>query len=155
MIRRQFLARIALADSTGIARPECSDTRTAKLIEWGWGTPSPIYIRDHSQAMEQLPFDGLILDLVVNGGSSDNTGKFGWQVWGNTMLREENYSQSIDALQHIPWRRFTENFLRFNVTPGQLDWYDKGFQVVLANATLAARLAQQAGLRGLLFDVEQ
>src|SRR5438552_12964 len=39
----------------------------AKIIEWGWGTPSPVYVQQHVAEMEKLPFDGLVLTLTANG----------------------------------------------------------------------------------------
>ena len=53
-----------------------------------------------------------------------------------------------------PFGRFSENFLRFNVTPADLDWFDD-YSAVLQNARVAAKFARQANARGLLFDIEQ
>ena len=32
-----------------------SETSKGKLIEWGWRTPFPTYIKDHIREMESLP----------------------------------------------------------------------------------------------------
>jgi hypothetical protein len=49
--------------------------------------------------------------------------------------------------------RFRENFLRVNVTPGDLDWFeDHG--AVMGNLELAARLAKRGGCPGILLDTE-
>jgi hypothetical protein len=49
------------------------------------------------------------------------------------------------------------NFLRFNVTPGDVDWFDdRGFAAIVGNAKLAARVAKDSGVcDGVLFDIEQ
>jgi hypothetical protein len=48
----------------------------------------------------------------------------------------------------------TENFLRVNATPGNVDWFDD-MRPVMANLRTAARIARAGGARGVLFDVEQ
>ena len=50
--------------------------------------------------------------------------------------------------------RFRHNFLRFNTTPADLDWFDD-HAAVIANARLAARLARAGRCRGILLDTEQ
>ena len=142
---------VACATSPTVTRG--SET-TLKIIEWGWGTPEPVYIRDHVREMEQLPFDGLGLDLPADGKPPDTGSKFSWRVWGKKSLRAEDYSQAVEALKATRFERFTDNFLRFNVTPGDVDWTGEAFSHVLANARLAARIAKDCGLKGLLFDVE-
>src|SRR5712691_1838449 len=154
MLRRQLLTRLTLAALTCMARPIRGELQNGKLIEFGWDTPPPSYISTHIEEMEQLPFDGLVLDLKANTGPADTHGYFSWNVWGAKVIRADDYSESIDALQRIQFRRFSENFLRFNVVPGDLDWYDEDFHTVIANAALAARVAQQCHLKGILFDVE-
>jgi hypothetical protein len=139
-----------------LPRPDGSPPQSSsKLIELGWGTPSPTYIRVHIQEMEQLPFDGLVLDLKSNTGPADTRGHFSWNVWGAKALQASDYSETIDALQQIQFKRFTENFLRFNIAPGNIDWYDEQFRGVLANASLVARLVRQCHLTGLFLDTEQ
>ena len=104
--------------------------------------------------MEQIPFDGLVVDLDINGGPNYTDTRFAWQVWSPTVLDESDYSLAIRALQNTSFQRFTDNFLRFNVTPGYVDWFDPGFAGVLANAELAGRIVKACGLKGLFFDVE-
>jgi hypothetical protein len=131
-----------------------SKVSNGKIIEWGWGTPDPAYVKDHVREMEQLPFDGLVLDLRANGAPPDTSGRFAWNAWGAKTLTAASYSESIDALRTTKFERFTDNFLRFNVTPGQLDWFDDEFQTVIANAGLAAHIARECGIKGILFDTE-
>lgn len=152
MMRCGFLLCVALA--AGAGRAVCADVKTGKVIEWGWGTPSPLYIREHVAEMEKLPFDGLGLDLPANAGPADTSGRFSWRVWGAERLRAADYSECIEALKETRFRRFTDNFLRFNVVPGRIDWFDEEFAGVVANAGLAARMARECRLKGILFDVE-
>jgi hypothetical protein len=177
MLRRQVLLLLAAAAYTGcnlmgcgrgtsaaagsqtapsLPRPDGSTPQSSsKLIELGWGTPSPTYVRTYVQEMEQLPFDGLVLDLKGNTGPSDTRGHLSWNVWGAKALQASDYSEAIEALQQIQFKRFTDNFLRFNIAPGNIDWYDERFGAVLANAGLTARLVRQCHLTGLFLDTEQ
>ena len=68
------------------------------------------------------------------------------------MLSE--FSSAQADLKATPLRKFTENFLRFNVCPGDVDWFDD-FSAVAGNAKIAAQLAVAAKARGVLFDIEQ
>jgi hypothetical protein len=126
-----------------------------KILEWGWNTPLPEYVKEHIDEMENLPFDGLILDLKTNPGTVETSGLFSWKVWKSTTLRLDDYSRSYEALKGIKFHRFTDNFLRFNVVPGDIDWFDNKFTAVIANAALAAQIAKTCKLKGILLDVEQ
>ena len=50
--------------------------------------------------------------------------------------------------------RFKSNFLRFNTTPADVDWFDD-FAPIVSNARLAASLARDGRCAGILLDVEQ
>lgn len=131
------------------------NTGGPKIIEWGWGTPPPTYVREHIRDMEKLPFDGLVLDLKGNLGTSAASDYVSWNVWTSKTVALDNYSESYQALKDTEFNRFTDNFLRFNVTPGDVDWFDKEFSNVIANAVQIARVAKTCKLKGILLDVEQ
>jgi len=122
-----------------------------KIIEWGWDEPDTKFIRENIEKMEQLPFDGLVFHVVDAKG--DN---FVWQMWGGRKFELSELQHSIDNLQATKFRRFTDLFLRVNVTPGNVDWFDDGaWSVVLHNFAVAAQIAKQGGSTGFMFDVEQ
>ena len=146
---------IVVACNSPIPSVKPALNQNAKIIEWGWGTPTPTYVRDRIQEMERFPFDGLVLDLKSNSGPDDTRGRFSWNVWGDRLLDLDDYSESFTALQNTKFSKFTDNFLRFNVVPGRIDWYDENFKSVIANAQLAAQIAKSDNLRGILLDVEQ
>src|SRR5262249_35727804 len=50
--------------------------------------------------------------------------------------------------------RIAHNFLRFNVTPADLDWFDD-YGAVVKNAELAGLLARSGFCDGILLDTEQ
>jgi hypothetical protein len=145
---------VSICAVSSLLFPETGAAGSRKIIEWGWGTPETTYIRAHVKEMERLPFDGLGLDLKADSGPPNATARFSWKVWGAKVLQRDDYAEAIEALCGTQFERFTDNFLRFNVTPGYLDWYEEDFSAVVANARLAAQIARECRLKGLLFDVE-
>lgn len=124
-----------------------------KLIEFGWDEPGTDFMRDHISEMEKTPFDGCVFH--VNYRKADGSaGSFTWECWGNRTFREEELKDAVDNLKNTRFQSFTHNFMRFNVTPGDIDWFDD-FTPIITNARLAARVARQCGIKGLLFDIEQ
>ena len=43
------------------------EAKQPKIIEWGWGTPDPTWVRDHIDQMQKIPFDGLVFTPSANG----------------------------------------------------------------------------------------
>jgi hypothetical protein len=78
---------------------------------------------------------------------------FAWSGWGRRSFTIEQLQPAIDDLKATRFDRFTDNFLRFNTTPGDVDWFDD-FSAILNNARLAARVAREGKCRGILFDTE-
>src|SRR4051812_43770006 len=88
---------------------------TKKLIEFGWDEPDTAFMRQHIAEMEKTPFDGTVFHVP---------GDFLWQCWGKRTFTEKELAPAIDDLKHTPIARFKHNLLRFNVTPGDVDWFD-------------------------------
>ena len=124
-----------------------------KLIEFGWDEPDTAFMRRHIRKMESAPFDGCVFHMNYTR-SDGGQGNFTWECWGRRAFTEEELKPALDDLKATPRRRFTENFLRFNTAPADLDWFDD-FSAVLNNARLAAQTAREGRCRGLLFDIEQ
>lgn len=125
--------------------------KATKLIEWGWDEPDPKFMRQNVQRMEQLPFDGVIFHVTSSKG-----GSLSWEMWGLRKFELAEFRQEIDDLKATPFRRLTERFLRVNVTPGNVDWFDdQAWAVVTHNVGVAAQIAKEGGCRGFMFDVEQ
>lgn len=122
-----------------------------KLIEWGWDEPDTRFMRENVQKMEALPFDGLVFHAVSSKG-----GNLCWEMWGARRFQVTEFQHAIDDLKATPFRRLTDRFLRVNVTPGKVDWFDDpAWQTVSDNFAVAARIAKQGGCKGFMFDVEQ
>jgi len=124
-----------------------------KLIEWGWDEPSPSFMRANAQSMDALGFDGVIFHPeVVKDQKPQN---FSWLCWSARKFEYSELAQSVADLQACNFQHLTDNFLRFNVCPGDVGWFDDaGLSAVLSNAGLAARVAKEGGCKGFMFDVE-
>ncbi len=125
--------------------------KAKKVLEWGWDEPDTKFIRANIGKMEQLPFDGVVFH--VNSGKG---GGLVWDVWGKRKFELAEFQHAIDDLKATPFRRITDRFLRVNVTPGSVDWFDdQAWGVVLGNFAVAAQIAKRGGCKGFMFDVEQ
>jgi hypothetical protein len=123
-----------------------------KMIEWGWDEPDTKFMRENIENMERFPFDGLIFHALSNDGVN-----LSWEVWGPTRkFGREEFTQTIDDLKATPFKRFTDRFLRVNITPGNVDWFDdEAWSNVLSNTAVAAHVAKQGNCQGFMFDTEQ
>ncbi len=123
-----------------------------KVIHFGWHTPDVVALRERVAEFERVPFDGLVLDPVLPepGGPI----RLHASVFRRARTSPAGADPLIAALRAVPFRRFTDNFVRVNVTPGNIDWFDD-WAAVLHNARLAARIAREGGLKGILLDTEQ
>ncbi len=149
----------ALPTFAGDAAAPPNNIQQAKILEWGWHTPPPTYVREHIREMEKMPFDGIVLDLTWNG-MHDLTQKVARQhtfpagSFGGDPLDRANYSESIEALAHTKFEKFTDNFLRMNVTPGNQDWFDDAHFAAAANAATLAAIVKECHLKGIVLDTE-
>ncbi|OAI55979.1 hypothetical protein AYO47_02350, partial [Planctomyces sp. SCGC AG-212-M04] len=122
-----------------------------KLIEWGWDEPDTAFMRTNIEKMEQFPFDGLVFHAKTDKGAN-----LAWEVWGDKRFSEVDFRQAVDDLKATKFNRFTDRFLRVNVTPGKVDWFDdEAWASVLNNFGVAARVAKEGGCKGFMFDTEQ
>jgi hypothetical protein len=131
--------------------PQAVSRQPKKLIEWGWDEPDTQFMRANIEKMEQFPFDGLVFHATSGKGNN-----LAWEVWGSRRFAPDDFKQAVDDLKATKFSRFTDRFLRVNVTPGKVDWFDDpAWATVLHNAGVAAHLAKQGGCKGFMFDVEQ
>ncbi len=139
---------------TGCATiPSAPKISQKKLIEFGWDEPDTAFMRLHVVEMEASPFNGCVFHITYAKPDGTN-GAFAWEGWGRRAFREAEVRSALADLKATRFRRFTHNFLRFNATPGDVDWFDD-FSAIVNNARLAAQVAREGGAKGILFDVEQ
>ena len=123
-----------------------------RIIEWGWDQPDTAYLRAHMAEMEKTPFDGVILG--ARAWTRDGPVYFSHENWSKRRFTEEELRPAIEDLRATKFARLSDNFLRINVTPGDVDWFDGEFDAVIENTRLAAKVAAAGRLRGFMFDVE-
>lgn len=150
--RLTALGLVAALNLAGVLSASAEDSRPQKkLIEWGWDEPDARFMLENVEKMEQLPFDGVVFHVVSSKG-----GTLVWEMWGKREFALAEFQPSIEDLKATRFRRLTDRFLRVNVTPGDVDWFDdRAWAVVLNNFSVAARIAKQGGCKGFMFDVEQ
>ena len=141
-----LLGAFALCATSVAAQPK-------KVIEFGWDEPDTAFMLSHTAAMEQAPFDGTVFRIAY-ADADGARGKFTNECWGRRAFTTAELRRAADELARTRFQRFTDNFLRFNVQPGDVDWFDD-FGAILNNARQAGRIAHAGRARGILFDVEQ
>jgi hypothetical protein len=126
-----------------------------KLVEFGWDEPGTSQMVRHLAQMERTPFDGCVfhVDARTVGGAA---ARLTWDGWGTRAFAADDVKGARVDLEALAatGSRFKYNFLRFNTTPGRLDWFDD-YSAVIANARLAAELARAGHCPGILLDTEQ
>lgn len=125
--------------------------RKKYLIEFGWDIPSQRTLADAANA--GTPFDGAVFDVEVKGSDGALT-RFSWLTFGPAAMNADDVARIVHELKATPAGFRRHSFIRFNVTPGEIDWFDD-WSGILANARSAARIVREARLAGLLLDVEQ
>jgi hypothetical protein len=148
---RLSLAVLVLIGWLNPARPDDASANGKKLIEWGWDESDTKFMRANIGQMEQLPFDGLVFHV-----NSSKGGGLTWEMWGSRKFTLDEFKQALDDLMATKFRRFTDRFLRVNVAPGKVDWFDdEAWATVLNNCGVAAQVAREGRCKGFMFDVEQ
>jgi hypothetical protein len=134
-----------------LAAPQPSADK--KLIEFGWDEPDTSFLRTGIGQIQRTPFDGCVFHVEYRKPDGAK-GSFTWQGWGNQNFTEQDLKDAFADLRAVRSDTPRCNFLRFNTTPGKLDWFDD-LNAVVANARLAAQLARAGRCPGILFDIEQ
>jgi hypothetical protein len=149
-------ATILLYEATGGQAPALNaappaNARSKKIIEWGWDEPTTAWMKENIAKAEALPFDGFVLPLRLRDGA-DMT----WKMWSTERIGYDGLAYMVDDLNSTPFKRLSDRFIRVNITPGGVQWDDdEGWNAVLDNFAVAARVANASGCKGFMFDTEQ
>lgn len=123
------------------------------LIEFGWDEPTTSFMKSHIAEMEKTPFDGMVYHVQYTK-KDGSEGSFMNECWGTRAFTDAELKKAQDDLTSTRFSKLTQNFLRFNVCPGDVDWFSD-FSAVAINARQSARLATLGKSAGILFDIEQ
>jgi hypothetical protein len=149
--------------ASATVEPSTAQERHKRLIEFGWDEPDTHFLRTQTNQLQQSPFDGCVFHVnhVAADQAADDalwtrggSGNFTWQAWGERAFTEPELARAIADLQATAWGKFRHNFLRLNVTPGAIDWFDD-YSPVVQNARLAGMVARAGNCAGILLDTEQ
>ena len=131
-----------------------------KLIVFGWNTQEPPVISGNMDRYEASPLQGMVIGVTIpryeKPTQRAKTNRFGWLAWGVAMT-EDDVAESIRVLRsRRASDKTTEFFLRLNITPGNVDWFDDEAWAarVANNWRLAGKIVREGRLRGILFDTE-
>ena len=145
-----------------------------KIIGFAPDRVDTAYLRRHVAEMEKLPIDGLMISVRPDDWPGrDDKRNLMW--FSGAKFTRQGFSQAIADLKATAFTRFTDNFLDFpatvtnepfiagdgNLMPvppsyelANIDWFDQRWSQVAANGAVAAYVAREGGLEGLLIDVE-
>lgn len=130
-----------------------------KIIDLSWSNPCvDYYVKNLTDLEKNCPVDGLVIEVygkkrMVNGkefipGSRSPMGKIAWKY--------EDFTDEIAKLKSVQSKKFTHNFFYTVPCPGNIDWLsDSDWAAITNNYGIAARIARETGMKGILFDLEQ
>lgn len=131
-----------------------------KIIDLSWGSPTVDFLAKNLPTMEkEAPIDGIAVKFM--GTRTDANGKkhevnFTTSVMGKTRLKREYFEQQIALYKSLKFKKFTDNFFYTTVMPGNQDWFnDQDWAALCSNFALAAEIAKECGMEGILFDPEE
>ena len=130
-------------------------SRRKKLIATGWDMPDTKRLRDNLTEIESRPFDGIVFEVLGRKDDKNkSTCKLRWAFLDEKWDRKW-FQPAIDNLRACKFKRLTDNFIVFNANPGSVDWFDDaGWANITDHWRIAAWVARQSGVKGILFDPE-
>jgi hypothetical protein len=132
-----------LAQTSNLVTLTSISGKNNKLIEWGWDSKLPQYIKNNIASMEQMPFDGTTIKVQYDHPWIGGTDYFGWKVFTSMPLTINNpiLQSDISAIKSTPFRKFTDNFLDVETSSVHetdfVDWFDD-WSTYVNNITVAA-----------------
>jgi hypothetical protein len=123
-----------------------------KLIQTGWDQLSPERLVEHLDLVEQQPFHGQVIRFMSRGDEIQFRMAFQKADWDMDAIAEVIEDlKAAEAASTEPWERF----LLVNANPGNVDYFDDdGWASIVEHWRIAARVAKEGGLEGILFDPE-
>lgn len=135
-----------------------------KIIYHGWGIRDTIYISEHWEEMEKMPFDGIGIKVAIDrkkptigDGVAGNI--LGWNLFGPKKFSFENFKDAIEDLKSVKWKKFKDNFLSCAIaSKGQdygLNWFDdERWEIIYNNWEIFIKIAKEGNLKGIFIDLE-
>ena len=146
-------AAVCLTSAAGSAAEVEDARRPKKLIATGWDKPNSERLLKNLALMEKRPFDGVV--LTAEGRKGDGKACHMRRTFSAEPWKREWFDHTVRNLKACRFTRFTDNFVSVGANPGNVDWFDDdGWRRIVDHWRIAAWVAKQGGLKGLLFDPE-
>jgi hypothetical protein len=127
------------------AAPPTRAPSAIKLVQFGWGMPTPVQLEANQKIAEQLPFDGVVVALHAG------LPVFKHEAYDDTMFADDRAHLKMVSRGHL-----TDNFVMIWATSdADWDWASESdWAAALKNFRNFARTARAGNFRGLMFDAE-
>ncbi|MDO4587928.1 MAG: hypothetical protein Q4C95_11625 [Planctomycetia bacterium] len=148
--RTGFLILFWLSLTFSIQAQENILSPRKKLIELGWDIPSTQFLKKNWEEMEATtPFDGVIYHLNPPGKISSQA------IWDARPWNKDDYAVCIDDLNSCHFKQFTDNFIRINFSPANIQWDDDAaWKIIMEKVSICAWVSQASGNKGVAPDFE-
>jgi hypothetical protein len=134
------------AQSADLRRPK-------KLIATGWDQADSDRLPGLVAEIDKRPFDGIVVEALGRNDEGKPV-KLGW-AFHSEKWKQAWFEAAAQRLKACKFRRPMDNFVLFYANPGNVDWFDDaGWREVVEHWRIAARVAREAGFKGILFDPE-
>ena len=148
-------AFLCFAENEGRSYQAKSISGQKKVIVFS-GHVSLQYILDHHQRLCEGPVSGWIAMMYSAQQVCEEHNLFADVFWSDIAVPRENFARDFDLARQIKQRGPVDVFLRLNVTPGKVDWFDdETWSVMEDKFVVTAEIAATAGFPGICLDTEQ
>ena len=162
MIRRSIAMVFGLSLTVASHAQDLPESK--KLISLGWDSPTPADFAAQVAEREAagIPLDGTRIRFTARLEDGNRVRPFARGFAGTVdelgtgvPLTREMFAEGIELMRSVSPGQVTNNFVRFNAQPGNVDWFDDaGWAQIVENFRFAAYAAKASGMKGLLFDPE-
>ncbi len=131
-----------------------------KIIGWATDRIEGKHFPEVIGQLERFPVDGVVISVCRDDWELSKRGRYPW--FGGRRHTLDDFKKTIAGLKATHFCRLTDNFIDFQTTArgvtteaeSNVDWFDPSWSVIAENGAIAARIAREAGFKGLFMDVE-
>ena len=121
------------------------------------GTNSPTTGQFHRDAgtLDDSPFNGTRIEFEGFGVTGNVNGCPFRETHSESRWERKWFEKGIERLRNTKSDKKSQSFLSMTANPGNVDWFDDaGWEQIVDHWRIAAWVAKEGGLRGILFDPE-
>ncbi len=131
---------------------------TKKLILVCNDAPTTAQYRRDLTSMKNTPVQGTTIWVQAKGDLPPGMNLTPFRTaFSRIPWKRSWFTHAIDDLQAVKNQKtpLTDNFLRLDTQPGDVDWFDDaGWDAIVEHFGIAAWVAKQGGVKGIAFDAE-